>query len=107
LDPEQARHLGGWLVDQVGPAKRRCDVAGHYGLHGFLIVLPHTTPHQAPRACQRLPALLAPPPPPDAPARPPRLGLAHPPRPPRALLRVAEGRRGGAAPRPGGGVVAE
>jgi hypothetical protein len=110
LDREQARHLGSWLAGQVGPVKRRCDVAGHYGPHGFLMVLPHTTPGQALGACQRLRAVLARPPHTDAPAVHACFGLASLPGDPGdlpGLLRRAEERLDRARSSPEGGVVAE
>jgi diguanylate cyclase (GGDEF)-like protein len=109
LGPEQVRELAGWLAGQVGQSKRRCDVAGHYGGHGFLMVLPQTTPRQAVSACHRLRDLLAHPPhglatvhacfglasvPEDLPSVP-------------ALLRCAEERLARARASPLGGVVAE
>ena len=51
-----------WAASQIGKGKRRCDVAGQYGLDGFMIVLPRATPEQAKGACRRLRILLSHPP---------------------------------------------
>ena len=31
-----------WVTDRITRAKRRCDVAGHYGVRGFILLLVHT-----------------------------------------------------------------
>jgi GGDEF domain-containing protein len=62
LPRERSHQLGGWLTDRIGQGKRRCDVAGHYGSHGFLMVLPQTTARQAVGACHRLRGMVAHPP---------------------------------------------
>jgi GGDEF domain-containing protein len=62
LPAEEADRLAGWLAESVASGKRRCDVAGHYGRRGFLMVLPQTTGPQALGACQRLRQVLGDPP---------------------------------------------
>jgi PleD family two-component response regulator len=48
------RPLLAWAAEQIGQVRRACDVAGQYGPHGFLLLLPHTGPEGA-RVCgQRL-----------------------------------------------------
>ncbi len=109
LATEQARYLAGWLAGRVGRSKRRCDVAGHYGPSGFLMVLPQTTPTQAAGACRRLGDVLAHPPH-DRAAVHACFGLAS--LPPEqasvpALLRRAEEHLDRARNSPDGGVVGE
>jgi GGDEF domain-containing protein len=58
LDPEDSERLANWTSTQVGQAKRRCDVAGQYGMNGFMWLLPHTTDQHAVLACRRLQSLL-------------------------------------------------
>lgn len=58
VDLEQGQRLAGWTAEQVGRSKRRCDVAGRYGLRGFMIVLPRGTSNEALGCCRRLGALL-------------------------------------------------
>jgi GGDEF domain-containing protein len=55
------RELATWTARRVGEAKRRSDVAGQYGLHGFMMVLPQTTEAGAAGCCCRLEAHLRPP----------------------------------------------
>jgi GGDEF domain-containing protein len=62
LPTEQTQHLASWLADRVGKAKRRCDVAGQYGLHGFMLLLPESSGEQAREACKRLRNVLTDPP---------------------------------------------
>jgi GGDEF domain-containing protein len=45
-------------AERVGRAKRRCDVAGRYGVHGFMMLLPRGTEAEALGCCRRLRALL-------------------------------------------------
>ncbi len=45
-------------AERVGRAKRRCDVAGRYGLHGFMLLLPRGSQAEALGCCRRLRALL-------------------------------------------------
>jgi GGDEF domain-containing protein len=53
--------VSSWTAAQVSRAKRCGDVAGQYGPHGFMLLLPHTTDAGAARCCQRLRPLLRPP----------------------------------------------
>jgi diguanylate cyclase (GGDEF)-like protein len=109
LDREQSHELAGWLAGRVGQNKRRCDVAGQYGGHGFVMVLPQTSSRHAIGACTRLRDVLA---------RPPHtlgavhacFGLASLPEEQAsvpALLRRAEERLDRARASPHGGVVAD
>jgi len=50
--------LAGWTARRVGKHKRRCDVGGQYGPHGFMLLLPHTTDQGAVNCCRRLRPLL-------------------------------------------------
>lgn len=59
---DQADRLSGWLAEEVARNTRRCDVAGHYGRNGFMMLMPQTTTEQAAGACQRLREILAHPP---------------------------------------------
>jgi diguanylate cyclase (GGDEF)-like protein len=43
-----------WTVERVAQAKRRCDVAGQYGPHGFMLLLPGTAEPGAVSTCERL-----------------------------------------------------
>jgi GGDEF domain-containing protein len=45
-------------AERVGRAKRRCDVAGQYGLHGFMLLLPRGSEAEARGCCRRLRAML-------------------------------------------------
>jgi diguanylate cyclase (GGDEF)-like protein len=47
-----------WIVDQISRVKRRSDVAGQYGLQGFMLLLPQTNETGAAGCCQRLRNLL-------------------------------------------------
>jgi GGDEF domain-containing protein len=47
-----------WVVDRITQGKRRSDVAGQYGPHGFLLLLPDTTDGGAAACCRRLQELL-------------------------------------------------
>jgi GGDEF domain-containing protein len=54
---EEAREellLASWTTDRVTRIKRRCDVAGQYGLQGFLLLLVQTPPAGALTCCRRL-----------------------------------------------------
>jgi hypothetical protein len=55
----ETRGLEAWTARQVGRTKRRCDVAGQYGPHGFLLLLPHTGEDGAFEFCRRLSPALA------------------------------------------------
>jgi len=50
--------LSTWTALQVSRNKRRCDVAGQYGPHGFMLLLPHTSDKGAADCCRRLRPLL-------------------------------------------------
>ncbi len=50
--------LATWAAEQLGRWKRRCDVAGQYGPHGFMLVLPRTSEPAAFGCCARLRPLL-------------------------------------------------
>jgi GGDEF domain-containing protein len=43
-------------VEEIVRLKRRCDVAGQYGPHGFMLLLPRTTDEEAVGCCRRLQA---------------------------------------------------
>lgn len=47
------------VVEQISRVKRRSDVAGQYGLQGFMLLLPHTDAAGAAGCCRRLGDLLA------------------------------------------------
>ncbi len=55
-DPDAAART--WVVDRVTQGKRRSDVAGQYGPHGFLLLLPDTGDAGAAACCRRLQGLL-------------------------------------------------
>jgi diguanylate cyclase (GGDEF)-like protein len=50
--------LADWTTSEVARAKRRCDVAGHYGLRGFMLLMVHTPRPGGVSCCRRLQALL-------------------------------------------------
>ncbi|MBI1915755.1 MAG: diguanylate cyclase [Planctomycetes bacterium] len=50
--------LSRWTAERINWSKRRCDVAGQYGPHGFMLLLPHTPPEGAVHFCRRLQRLL-------------------------------------------------
>jgi GGDEF domain-containing protein len=95
LHPDQAHRLATWIAERIGQGKRRCDVAGQYGLHGFMLLLPQSSAEQAEAACHRMRTLLASPPHADLPPVHVCFGLASVPadRPSvQGLLRCAEER---------------
>lgn len=47
-----------WTVEQISQVKRRSDVAGQYGLQGFMMLLPQTDERGASGCCRRLRDLL-------------------------------------------------
>lgn len=63
LPPAESDQLTVWTAARVAQAKRRSDVAGRYGPHGFILLLPDTTAAGAADACRRLQAVLEEPPP--------------------------------------------
>jgi GGDEF domain-containing protein len=84
-----------WVTGVVSRAKRRCDVAGQYGLRGFLLLMVQTPKSGGVICCRRLQRLLQSPPEKGKSGRPLRasFGLASGPAEtttPQALLRVAE-----------------
>ena len=68
LPPDESEQVATWTAGQVSRAKRRCDVAGQYGPHGFMLLLPRATDHDAVGYCRRLQAILEAPP--TTPGRP-------------------------------------
>jgi diguanylate cyclase (GGDEF)-like protein len=68
---------GQWLPRRLNRVKRRCDVAGQYGLQGFMLLMIHTPPHGAVSCCRRLQRALEEP--------------ALPPAGPRGLVRACFG----------------
>jgi diguanylate cyclase (GGDEF)-like protein len=46
--------VGDWTADRVARGKRRCDVAGQYGLRGFILLLVNTPPCGGEVCCRRL-----------------------------------------------------
>lgn len=59
VDPSQ---LSSWTATHVGRHKRRCDIGGQYGPHGFMLLLPHTNDFGGVNCCRRLRPLLENPP---------------------------------------------
>ncbi len=53
-EANQPPHLAAWTAEQIGKVKRRSDVAGQYGPHGFMLLLPQTTAAGAVQCCRRL-----------------------------------------------------
>ena len=47
-----------WTANMIGKAKRRCDVAGSYGMQGFLLLMVHTPKNGGIICCRRLQGLL-------------------------------------------------
>jgi diguanylate cyclase (GGDEF)-like protein len=46
--------LNTWMTSRVERTKRRCDVAGQYGPHGFILLLVHTPEEGGAVCCRRL-----------------------------------------------------
>jgi hypothetical protein len=46
--------LADWTTETLAQAKRRCDVAGHYGLQGFMLLMVQTPKSGAMAGCKRL-----------------------------------------------------
>jgi GGDEF domain-containing protein len=95
LDVDILKRLGTWMAQTVGSQKRRSDVAGQYGLAGFMLLLPRVAPEEAAHACQRLGSLLQHPAHDDIPAVHARFGVASVPTEQlsvQTLLRYAEER---------------
>ncbi len=55
---EGAGELAAWTAEQVARGKRRCDLAGPYGPHGFLLLLVQTPAPGGINCCRRLQRLL-------------------------------------------------
>jgi diguanylate cyclase (GGDEF)-like protein len=54
-EPEQTTvDLTDWMTDRVTSVKRRCDVAGQYGMQGFLLLMVNTPKQGGVTCCQRL-----------------------------------------------------
>jgi PleD family two-component response regulator len=49
-----AQHVTDWLAASIGRVKRRSDVAGQYGLRGFILVMVHTGKEGGVACCRRL-----------------------------------------------------
>jgi diguanylate cyclase (GGDEF)-like protein len=62
LTPRERQQLAEWTAERVVRAKRRGDVAGRYGPHGFLLLLPRTAAAGAAGCCRRLKGVLEEPP---------------------------------------------
>jgi diguanylate cyclase (GGDEF)-like protein len=58
--PGEAGQAATWIVDRISRVKRRSDVAGQYGLQGFMLLLPQTDETGAAGCCQRLREILEP-----------------------------------------------
>jgi PleD family two-component response regulator len=56
--PADAATLEPLTTLRIARAKRRCDVAGHYGMHGFMLLLVQTPQTGAVTCCRRLQKLL-------------------------------------------------
>ncbi len=54
----EAGQAATWIVDRISRVKRRSDVAGQYGMQGFMLLLPQTDENGAAGCCQRLGAIL-------------------------------------------------
>ena len=50
--------LADWTTERITRAKRRCDVAGQYGLDGFMLLMVHTPGGGGVTCCRRLKQLL-------------------------------------------------
>ena len=98
LSTAEAHELATWTSSRVTQVKRRCDVAGQYGPHGFMLLLPGATATGGVGACRRLQSVLEEPPPLEETPLPPVhacFGLAaYSPEAPsvKTLLRQAEER---------------
>jgi GGDEF domain-containing protein len=54
LASDRLQQLANWTVTSVTEGKRRCDVAGQYGPHGFMLLLPNTRGEGATVCCKRI-----------------------------------------------------
>ena len=85
--------LTAWAAERIGRAKRRCDVAGQYGPHGFMLLLANTPESGAVTFCRRLEEALGQAAATEAVPVVPAFGIAAcagPAATPQALLRRAE-----------------
>jgi diguanylate cyclase (GGDEF)-like protein len=104
---------GRWVAQRLGRIKRRCDVAGQYGPHGFLLLMVHTPGRGGAACCRRLQRALEEPAAPNVGPRGPVracFGLAShgaQAATPQALLRTAEERLEAARSGTGDRVVAD
>jgi diguanylate cyclase (GGDEF)-like protein len=55
---QAAQTLATWTAERICRAKRRHDVAGQYGPHGFMLLLGHTSEAGAVTCCRRLQSVL-------------------------------------------------
>jgi diguanylate cyclase (GGDEF)-like protein len=62
LSSTETHHLATWTASRVTQVKRRCDVAGQYGPHGFMLLLPGANAVGGVGACRRLQSVLEEPP---------------------------------------------
>jgi diguanylate cyclase (GGDEF)-like protein len=51
---EQADTWHEWITETIALAKRRCDVAGHYGANGFMLLMVNTAKPGGVAGCKRL-----------------------------------------------------
>jgi diguanylate cyclase (GGDEF)-like protein len=58
LTAEESHDLATWTAERLSVTKRRCDVAGQYGPHGFMMILPGTTIDGAITCCKRVQEIL-------------------------------------------------
>jgi diguanylate cyclase (GGDEF)-like protein len=70
---DDAPQAATWTVDQISRVKRRSDVAGQYGLQGFMMLLPQTDENGAAGCCRRLRQILEEPAPTTGPFGPLRV----------------------------------
>jgi diguanylate cyclase (GGDEF)-like protein len=68
LTPEESQELASWLAERMSLSRRRSDIVGQYGPHGFMMLLPGSTSVGAIACCKRIRSLLLGA---DAPAPPP------------------------------------
>jgi GGDEF domain-containing protein len=96
--------LAAWTAERIAHAKRRCDVIGHYGPHGFLLLLPSTSEAGAVAFCGRLRDALCDAPPGTAPPVVAAFGITSSAADltPKGLLRRAEERLEQARSKSGG-----
>jgi PleD family two-component response regulator len=54
IEPTEPAEIAEWTTETLATAKRRCDVAGHYGLQGFMLLMVQTPIIGGVACCQRL-----------------------------------------------------